>query len=206
MKFNYDPYEAIGGNLCLDYINTLCGNRKSTVIEYIHSYSDLLHWALSLQIIDDSMSNELLSRSKIEKIASQETLSFAIQLRETLYQMIISLRNGKTIVKEDLTFFNNVLQKVQAQKILTFISGKGKLMYNNNITFDRVIWPVIDSAVEIFTEQTSFSHIRECGNNSCGWLFLDQTKNKSRKWCDMAICGNRVKQRKFQVKLKIKSK
>jgi predicted RNA-binding Zn ribbon-like protein len=40
--------------------------------------------------------------------------------------------------------------------------------------------------------------LRECGNPECRWLFLDTSKNHTRRWCDMKICGNRMKARRFK--------
>jgi predicted RNA-binding Zn ribbon-like protein len=40
--------------------------------------------------------------------------------------------------------------------------------------------------------------VRECANHDCGWLFLDLSRNRSRKWCDMSSCGNRAKVRRFR--------
>jgi predicted RNA-binding Zn ribbon-like protein len=42
------------------------------------------------------------------------------------------------------------------------------------------------------------SMLRECGNPECRWLFLDTSKNHTRRWCDMKICGNRMKARRFK--------
>jgi predicted RNA-binding Zn ribbon-like protein len=48
--------------------------------------------------------------------------------------------------------------------------------------------------------QADLSRIKMCQGEKCGWLFFDATKNKSRRWCEMEICGNRAKQRRFGAK------
>ena len=61
---------------------------------------------------------------------------------------------------------------------------------------DQVLWPVAQSAAELLV-QGSLERIRECpGQGTCGWLFLDLSKNASRRWCDMRVCGNRAKARR----------
>ncbi len=61
---------------------------------------------------------------------------------------------------------------------------------------DQVLWPVSWSAAELLTHGP-LDRIRECpGQGNCGWLFLDLTKNASRRWCDMRVCGNRAKARR----------
>ena len=39
--------------------------------------------------------------------------------------------------------------------------------------------------------------VRECAGNTCGWLFVDMSRNHSRHWCDMRDCGNRAKVRRY---------
>jgi predicted RNA-binding Zn ribbon-like protein len=60
---------------------------------------------------------------------------------------------------------------------------------------DRVLWPVILSTVDLLTSNT-LRAVRECAAPNCGWLFLDTTRNRSRRWCDMLVCGNRAKARR----------
>ena len=59
-----------------------------------------------------------------------------------------------------------------------------------------MLWPVAWSAAELLA-QGPLERIRECpGQDTCGWLFLDLSKNASRRWCDMRVCGNRAKARR----------
>lgn len=206
-KIIYDPYEAIGGLLCLDFVNTLGGNRKSTTFEYLHSYKDLVNWAFDLNLIDNTIKNGLLAKSSKEKEKSNEATNYAIIIRETLYRIITAFKDKNPVLDEDLTFFNNELQKCNSHKVLVYNQGSFTWSYTDDtdLDFNRVLWPVIESASYVFSSNNS-SRIRECGNDSCGWLFLDQTKNNNRRWCDMAICGNRVKQRNFQSKVKTSKK
>jgi predicted RNA-binding Zn ribbon-like protein len=57
---------------------------------------------------------------------------------------------------------------------------------------DRMLWPVIRSAADLLTSQDLWS-VKICASDSCNWLFLDTSKNQSRRWCDMKSCGNRAK-------------
>jgi predicted RNA-binding Zn ribbon-like protein len=62
--------------------------------------------------------------------------------------------------------------------------------------FERVLWPVVQSMAEVLVEAAD--DVRECpGDGTCGWLFVDRTKNRSRRWCSMQTCGNRAKARRY---------
>jgi predicted RNA-binding Zn ribbon-like protein len=64
-----------------------------------------------------------------------------------------------------------------------------------------VLWPVSWSAAELLTHGP-LDRIRECpGQGNCGWLFLDVSKNASRRWCDMRVCGNRAKARRHHARV-----
>jgi predicted RNA-binding Zn ribbon-like protein len=51
-----------------------------------------------------------------------------------------------------------------------------------------IAWPAIS-----LLSTADFARVKQCPGDDCGWLFLDQSKNNSRRWCDMATCGNRTK-------------
>jgi predicted RNA-binding Zn ribbon-like protein len=52
--------------------------------------------------------------------------------------------------------------------------------------------------VEALMTSERLQALRECGNRECRWLFLDTSKNHTRRWCDMKVCGNRIKARRFK--------
>ena len=60
---------------------------------------------------------------------------------------------------------------------------------------DRILWPIAESAAELLTSEARTA-IRECEAPDCEWLFLDHSRNRSRRWCDMKSCGNRQKARR----------
>ena len=66
---------------------------------------------------------------------------------------------------------------------------------------DRVLWPAVVSAAELLTS-TELDRVRECAGERCAWLFLDHSKNQSRRWCDMTVCGNRTKARRHYARVK----
>ena len=64
-----------------------------------------------------------------------------------------------------------------------------------------MLWPVARGAAELLTGPDA-AHISECQSDDCGWLFLDQTRNHGRHWCDMQGCGNRAKARRHYARQK----
>ena len=60
-----------------------------------------------------------------------------------------------------------------------------------------VLWPVVWSAVRLLSSP-ELASVRKCAAPGCGWLFVDGTKNGSRRWCSMSVCGNRDKVRRYR--------
>jgi predicted RNA-binding Zn ribbon-like protein len=62
-----------------------------------------------------------------------------------------------------------------------------------------VLWPIALSAADLLASE-KLGSVRRCAGDNCAWLFLDESRNHSRRWCDMKICGNRQKARRHYKK------
>ena len=62
--------------------------------------------------------------------------------------------------------------------------------------FAKLLGPVVWSAAELLTSGKT-DQVKCCASETCGWLFLDNTKNHSRRWCDMADCGSHAKAKRY---------
>ena len=74
--------------------------------------------------------------------------------------------------------------------------GYGFVFGGTAAVLDAVLWHVARSAAELLTSG-DLGRVRGCASEECGWVFLDTTRNRSRRWCDMKECGNREKARRF---------
>ena len=64
---------------------------------------------------------------------------------------------------------------------------------------EAVLGPIALSALTTLA-QADLTRVKQCQGEKCGWVFFDTTKNKSRRWCEMEVCGNRAKQRRHVAK------
>jgi len=60
------------------------------------------------------------------------------------------------------------------------------------VSLEAILWPIAGSAGELLTSD-DLGRVRQCGGKTCRWMFVDRSKNRSRRWCDMKVCGNRPK-------------
>ena len=69
--------------------------------------------------------------------------------------------------------------------------------WRDGAELDRPLWPIARDAAELLIDREARGRVRLCAADDCDWLFLDLTRNRSRQWCDMKICGNRAKVRAY---------
>jgi predicted RNA-binding Zn ribbon-like protein len=121
----------------------------------------------------------------------------AIRLREALYPLFRGAAQGQPPDPDDLGVLQAELTRALPHlRIGWSPAGFAREWEHGSPALDQVLWPVSWSAAELLTHGP-IDRIRECpGQGNCGWLFLDLTKNASRRWCDMRVCGNRAKARR----------
>ena len=121
----------------------------------------------------------------------------AIGLRESLYALFAAVVAGETPPANALGHLNEELSEALAMARVVPDDGAFRWGWADAPgRLDAVLWPVVRSAADLLTSGR-VDRVHECpGHDGCGWLFLDTTKNETRRWCDMKFCGNRAKARR----------
>lgn len=205
-------FKTIGGRLCLDFTNTVGGRDSQDAqprisrLEYkiradkLESYADLVAWSVRAGMLTESEARALLRAAKDNPSAANSTLKRGIRLRETLYRIFLSIAGGISPDKDDIASLNKELAAARAHERLAQKEEGFVWAWDDSKTLDSVLWAVARSASELLTSD-ELSRVRQCGGESCGWLFLDTSRNRSRQWCDMRDCGNLSKVRRFRQRL-----
>jgi predicted RNA-binding Zn ribbon-like protein len=184
--------------LCLDFSNTVGMHASENPREKLNTYHDLLKWSLDAGIISDDNAQKLISKAKKKPSESEKVLRRAIVLREAIYRIFSSIAAGYFPQKKDFAVLNKNLSKTMANSRL--IPKKPGFIWDirgNKETLDWILNPVVRSAADLLTSD-KLKRVKECADDrGCGWLFLDISRNRSRRWCDMKECGNRAKAQRF---------
>ena len=192
----------IGGRLCLDFVNTVGWRLTNRPNEWLRSYADIVTWSLQGGVLHRTHANELrrLARRKEEKATS--TLVRARELREALYLLFDRWRQRRSAPPVELRLLNRELDGAPERSHLR--SEQGGLVWEEErsaVRLERVIWPIVWSASELLT--TGEPHrLKLCAGEGCGWVYLDESRNRSRRWCSMSDCGNREKARRHYARSK----
>lgn len=193
-------FEFIGGSLCLDFANTV-GNARNQPIatEYLTSYHNLLDWTYQAGLVTDEEVNKLDMKSRTDPADASKVLHRAQKLREAIYQIFSAISAGATPLDTDLSLLNEeVSRSLHNARIVVTPTGYAWGWVEVE-ELDAMIGPVARAAAEVLTSP-SLRRVRECASQTCSWIFLDETKNHSRRWCNMKTCGNVDKVNRFRAR------
>ena len=192
----------LGGRPCLDFVNTLDWRGTEHPDEYLNTFQDLIIWSQHVGTISDQEAEQLSQKAQTLSLEGTRVLQDSVILREAIYRIFSSIAKSKSAPNKDLTIFNQYLSRTMRRAQI--IQKKGGFVWNINKDQEKLDWilnPVIRSAADLLVSD-ELKRVKKCGDTACGWLFLDISRNRSRRWCDMADCGNRAKASRFYKKNK----
>lgn len=188
--------QLLGGRPSLDFANTADWHASDQPVEFLTSYSDLVAWSQRAGILTDHQAQRLLKEAARRPADATTALRRAIALREAIYRIFSAISHGRSPQAADLATFNAELSGALAQsRIVPTAEGFTWDWVGAEDTLDRMLWPVVHDAAALLTSE-ELDRVRECADDRCGWLFLDTSRNRSRRWCSMKDCGNRAKARR----------
>jgi predicted RNA-binding Zn ribbon-like protein len=196
-----DIPNLVGGALCLDFVNTVDPRHAPDRREYLDSYAALAAWGDQAGAIGAGQRDRLGQAAADDLAEAERVLDRAVRLREALYPLLRHAAQGQPPAPEDLSVLQAELTRALCHlRVAWSPAGFAQEWEGGSPALDRVLWPVSWSAAELLTHGP-LDRIRECpGQGNCGWLFLDLSKNASRRWCDMRVCGNRAKARRHHAR------
>ncbi|HZA66177.1 MAG TPA: CGNR zinc finger domain-containing protein, partial [Geminicoccaceae bacterium] len=125
-----------------------------------------------------------------------EVFSEALALREVVYRAFSALACGDPVSDRDRAALNAALADAPARNRLARAgAGYAWRIEPARITAPALLAPVVWSAGDLIAGGR-LERVRLCANEQCLWLFLDESKAGTRRWCNMASCGNRAKARR----------
>jgi predicted RNA-binding Zn ribbon-like protein len=191
--------KLVGGRLCLDFVNTVSGRRRGRPLrERLLSYGDLVDWARRAGALSGAEAARLRRAAATRARAAVSALARARRLREALYRTLRARLRGLPPARSALRALNAELAEARAhQRLVPRGAGFAWEWPRGQGDLGRAIWPLARSGAELLSSP-DLDRVRQCGGEACGWMFVDATRNGSRRWCDMRDCGNVAKVRRFR--------
>lgn len=194
--------DLIAGVLCLDFANTVEPRRVprhgGTPQEYLRNYMDVIAWSQHAATLTGREAEELRIQAEKHPRVAQSTFERIIILREAIYRVYFAIAHKQVPGTVDLDILSTAYGQAMRHAQITRIALGFDLVWKGDSTdLERVLWPIARSAVELLLER-DLERVKDCpsGEDGCGWLFYDKSKNNSRRWCSMRGCGGPAKERR----------
>ena len=196
-----------GEDLCLGFANTLAWRGRAAPVENFTDFAAVLAWAGTHAAMSDHVAGGLRDWARAHPSQATKLLAEAIALREAIHGIVGALACGAPVGTQDLAALSQALSEAPTRRQLVR-SGTGYAwrielarLDGAGLPIPVLLAPVVWSAADLMVG-SGRRRIRQCANSECLWLFVDESKNGTRRWCDMASCGNRAKARRHYLKMK----
>lgn len=178
---------------CLDFFVTLRG-RKEERLETLRSFEALAAWGQLAGIVDAQGLRQL---RRVSPVRGRSYVRAAIALREALYRIFTAVARREPVPTKDVMSLNRLLRRGKVYWQLDVAAGGQSV---KKIVAPDGPWGLLlaigQSALDLLASD-NVGLVRACANPRCSVIFVDQSKNHSRRWCSMARCGNLMKVTRF---------
>ncbi|HEU0368729.1 MAG TPA: CGNR zinc finger domain-containing protein, partial [Candidatus Acidoferrum sp.] len=168
--------------------------------EELHAIADLLQWANEAGLLSPADHERLAAHYSRSSREAAAALTKAITIRDLVLSIFMSIANGRSLPSQRLSELNSALAEVPG--LLRVQKHSDRIEREWTSTADglqQVLFAVLTSAAELLASDR-LRRVRECASADCTWLFVDESRNRSRRWCEMRACGNRMKARRHYYK------
>ena len=190
-------HEFLGGNLALDFANTVHSYGMADPIDDLKGAADLVGWAAQAGLLRDAETRQLQRAP-----ADEARFRRALALRELVYGLFSRAAKGKKPQPEALQAFQSFYRNAMRYAEFHPVANHYRLTWPAAAhPLERVMQEIARSAADLLTSE-ALTRVRQCSGETCSWLFVDTSRNRMRRWCDMKACGNRAKVRRFRRNLR----
>jgi predicted RNA-binding Zn ribbon-like protein len=196
----------IGGRLCLDFVNTVDCHTCAQPKEHLVDYGALVGWGRHAGLLAPHVASQLLSEAARRPAEAAQALIRARLLRRALYSLFTGALSDQTEqagLPNEIDILNRMLAETSAHTGITRTrAGFNWAWAGDACRLDELLAPIAWSSAELLTSN-QLALVRECEGERCSWLFLDTSRNRGRRWCSMADCGNRAKARRHYAQRRV---
>jgi predicted RNA-binding Zn ribbon-like protein len=193
-----EPFKLHAGNPALELVNTLDFRFSAQVVDLIPTYKDLLRFATQLELLTAEQARKL-GRSVDDKEA-QRVLASTVELREALAAVFYGRMEGGKPPAAQMHILEQQFYAAAVHRRL--LAGHEHLEWSWSGVERQAeipLWMLAQAASDLLVSSDA-ELVKDCGDPTCRWLFLDVSKNHTRRWCDMKTCGNRMKARRHHAR------
>jgi predicted RNA-binding Zn ribbon-like protein len=184
---------------CLDLVNTTEW-RLSDENDFLLDYGDLVRWGSHDGLLGDGEARRLLQMAGRSPVAANEAHRRAVTLRSTLTMLLSAVARNDAPPAAALADLNAALAAATVPVRLDWDGGAYRREWLDPKDGPGWFLNAVVRSTPDFLLSPDVARLKECPGGpgrACGFLFLDETKNRSRRWCSSRTCGNRARQHRF---------
>lgn len=197
------PFQKlVGGALCVDFVNTVgawvdgAEGESGIAEERLPDYDSLLEWSRTVGALDEETVGSLHAEGLRRPGQAAAVSERARMLRRALYEVLRACAEDRAPDAARLDRLNDELGVLRRNERVEVDGRRLALRWvGASSDLDAPLWPVVRSALRLLTTPALLERVARCAGERCGWLFLDTSRGRRRRWCDMADCGNVAKVR-----------
>lgn len=188
----WSPRSFIGGHPVLDFLNTGGGDTKARDVERLEAFSDVLTWAAAASVIDATEYTALARLADASPRTGLHCLQEMRIQRESVYNFVTAAIEQKPPAELDLLQIESSARAaISHARLVPGPAHHSKWQVDFSDAQLSLVKFRLDLATSALVTDPAMCHVRQC--ETCSWLFLDPSATKRRRWCSMAVCGNRAK-------------
>ena len=184
----------IGGHLALDFANTIDNPLGPTRYDHVASYDDLITWSLTVAIVTEDEATLLRRRATRQPSEAATVTGHAHQLRDILNDVFGCVADRTPDLATRCLALRPFSADAVATAALDLDTEPSHWTWPATKDLGALLHPISWGACDLLTND-DLQHVKRC--RGCPWLFLDRSKNHSRRWCDMADCGTVHKMQRY---------
>jgi predicted RNA-binding Zn ribbon-like protein len=193
------PFQLFAEHPALDLVNTLDLRVSAQPLELLPSYGELLRFTVQSDLLSTDQARKL--GRIVRENEGRRVLASTVELREALAAVFYAWVEGSKPADRQIAILEKHFQDAAGQRSLRRVSGHLAWTWSGvEQHAEFPLWKLAQSASELLVSEDA-QLVKGCGDPTCRWLFLDVSKNHTRRWCDMKTCGNRMKARRYQARL-----
>ena len=201
------PFEYVGGDPAIDLVNTVDWTTRGPEQDRLTNFDRVIQWAQGAGILSAKAASSLRAQAHAKPREAEAAYRDVLRGRTVLGRLFRAIAASEP-TGEALDDFNRLLGRALERMRVAPASGKSRARpalhlswRDGSESLDSVLWPVIWSAASLIVSEEA-PKIRICGGPDCGWMYVDRSRNKLRRWCQMETCGTREKSRRRYARTK----
>ena len=176
----------IAGRLALDFAN-------SARLESVLSWEHLINFLESSHVVTPERAGKLLLLPDSDPNAAGSLLQKAVLFAVSFRKCLLALLAKQRLFPEWIVPINQILRITEGHDELVLVGNTGRIEFiAREGGLEWLLAAIARSAAELIAEGPK-ARLRICANRECGYFFYDDSRTHQRRWCSMAVCGNRSK-------------